>query len=236
MKTTIRLILASLVVVPLFGCATTQTASQAPGDKFTGEVWTWDERENTVTLRQGAQDVRIKTTPDQMRGLQLHQTATIRGQVAPPAEIVSTITPAAPMSVVPRGPVEQQTVSGTVTAVDPSGRLSIDSDRGPLHVWAAAGAHQRFAVGDRVQVLMAVQPVDMVPAAAGRAASSPDPSASLSSQPGDSAVVTGRVMGTDRGILVVESPSGPIQVWVGDSPRYAVSQPVQVHTNVSKAQ
>jgi hypothetical protein len=236
MKTTIRLILASLVVVPLFGCATTQTASQAPGDKFTGEVWTWDERENTVTLRQGAQDVRIKTTPDQMRGLQLHQMATIRGQVAPPAEIVSTITPAAPMSVVPRGPVEQQTVSGTVTAVDPSGRLSIDSDRGPLHVWAASGAHQRFAVGDRVQVLMAVQPVDMVPAAAGRAASSPDPSASLSSQPGDSAVVTGRVMGTDRGILVVESPSGPIQVWVGDSPRYAVSQPVQVHTNVSKAQ
>ncbi len=236
MKTTIRLILASLVVVPLVGCATTQTASQAPSDKFTGEVWTWDERENTVTLRQGAQDTRIKTTPDQIRGLQLHQMATIRGQVAPPAEVVSTITPAAPMSAVPRGPVEQQTVSGTVTAVDPSGRLSIDSDRGPLHVWAATGAHQRFAVGDRVQVLMAVQPVDMVPAPAGRPANSPDPSASLSSQPGDSAVVTGRVMGTDRGILVVESPSGPIQVWVGDSPRYAVSQPVQVRTNVSKAQ
>jgi outer membrane lipoprotein SlyB len=233
-----RLALASLVVLPFFGCATTQTASQAPGDKFTGEVWTWDERENTVTLRQGAQDVRIKTTPDQMRGLQLHQTATIRGQVAPPADIVSTITPAGPMSAVPRGPVAQQTVSGTVTAVDPSGRLSIDSDRGPLHVWAAAGAHQRFAVGDRVQVLMAVQPVDMVPAAAGRPTTAADPSASLSvsSQPGDSAVVTGRVMGSDRGILVVESPSGPIQVWVGDSPRYTLSQPVQVRTNVSKAQ
>jgi len=231
MRTMIRLALASLVVVPLVGCAS-QTASQAPGDRFTGEVWTWDTRENTVTLRQGAQDIRIKTTPDQMKGLQHHQIATIRGQVAPPAEIVSTITPAAPMSAVPRGPVDQQTVSGTVTAVDPSGRLSIDSDRGPLHVWAAAAAHQRFAVGDRVQVLMAVQPVDMVPTPAGRPVNSPDPS----SQPGDSAVVTGRVMGTERGVLVVESPSGPIQVWVGDSPRYTVSQPVQVRTNVSKVQ
>ena len=63
-----------------------------------------------------------------------------------------------------------------------------------------------------------------------------DPSASTSSQPGDSAVVTGRVIGVDRGLLVVESPSGPIQVWVGDMPRYGVSQPVQVRTNVVKAQ
>ena len=83
---------------------------------------------------------------------------------------------------------------------------------------------------------MTVQPVDMVPAAAGRPATMLDPSASTSNQPGDSAVVTGRVMGANRGILVVESPSGPIQVWVGDSPGYAVSQPVQVRTNVSKAQ
>ena len=236
MKKLTRLALASLVAIPLVGCASSQTASQAPADRFTGEVWTWDERENTVTLRQGAQDIRIKTTPDQLKGLQLHQIATIRGQIAPPADIVSTITPAGPMSAVPRGPATQQTVTGTVTAVDPSGRLSIDSERGPLHVWAAAGAHQRFAVGDRVQVVMAVQPVDMVPASAGRPATTPDPSASMSSQPGDSALVTGRVMGANRGILVVESPSGPIQVWVGDSPGYAVSQPVQVRTNVSKAQ
>jgi hypothetical protein len=236
MKKLTRLALASLIAIPLVGCASSQTASQAPGDRFTGEVWTWDERENTVTLRQGAQDIRIKTTPDQMKGLQLHQIATIRGQIAPPADIVSTITPAAPMSAVPRGPATEQTVTGTVTAVDPSGRLSIDSERGPLHVWAAAAAHQRFAVGDRVQVVTTVQPVDMVPASAGRPATAPDPSASMSSQPGDSAVVTGRVMGANRGILVVESPSGPIQVWAGDTPGYAVSQPVQVRTNVSKAQ
>ena len=238
MKTMARLALVPLVLLPLAGCAsrTAPAAAQAPADTFTGEVWTWDERENTVTLRQGSQTFRVKTTPDQMRGLQLHQIATIRGQVAPPAELPRTMTPAVPMTAVPRGPVDQQTVAGKVTAVDPNGRLSIDSERGPLHVWAASGASDRFAAGDRVQVVMAVQAVDMVPAKRAGAASSTDPSASMSSQPGDSAVVTGRVMGVDRGIIVVESPSGPIQVWVGESPRYKVSDPVQVRTNVSKAQ
>ena len=237
MKTMMRLAVASLVLLPLVGCASrTGPAVQASGDTFTGEVWTWDERENTVTLRRGAETFRVKTTPEQIRGLQLHQIATIRGQIAPPAEIPRTITPAVAMTPVPRGPVDQQTVTGTVTAVDPSGRLSINSERGPLHVWAASGARDRFAAGDRVQVVMAVQAVDMVPAARAGAASSTDPSASMSSQPGDSAVVTGRVMGVDRGIIVVESPSGPIQVWVGESPRYKVSDSVQVRTNVSKPQ
>ena len=164
------------------------------------------------------------------------QIATIRGQIAPPAEIPRTITPAVAMTPVPRGLVDQQTVTGTVTAVDPSGRISIDSERGPLHVWAASGANERFAPGDRVQVMISVQAVDMVPATRVGASASTDPSASMSSQPGDSAVVTGRVMGVDRGMIVVESPSGPIQVWIGESPRYTLSQTVQVHTNVSKAQ
>jgi len=236
MKTITRLVLISLGLLLLAGCAsTTAPAAQAPGDTFTGEVWTWDERENTVTLRRGAQDIRVKTTPEQIKRLQLHQIATIRGQIAPPAELPRTITPAGPMTAVPKGPVDEQTVTGTVTAVDPSGRLSIDSERGALHVWAASGANERFAAGDRVQVTMSVQAVDMVPARSG-ASSSADPSASLSSQPGDSAMVTGRVMGVDRGTIVVESPSGPIQVWVGESERYQPSQFVQVRTNVSKAQ
>src|SRR5207302_10104017 len=93
-----------------------------------------------------------------------------------PAELPRTMTPAVPMTTVPRGPVVQQTVAGNVSAVDPSGRLSIDSELGPLHVWAASGARDRFAAGDRVQVVMAVQAVDMVPAARAGAASSTDPS------------------------------------------------------------
>lgn len=239
MKTTTRLALISLVLLPLFGCAsqTAPAARAGPGETFTGEVWTWDERENTVTLMRGGQTVRVKTTPDQMKGLQLHQIATIRGQVAPPADIPTTVMPAAAMTAIPRGPVEQEIVTGTVTAVDPSGRLSIDSPRGALHVWAASGADRRFKPGDRVQVTMSAQAVDMVPTAGGAAPTSvAQPSASMSSQPGDSAVITGRVIGIDRGLLVVESPTGPVQVWVGDSPRYAVSQPVQVRTNVVKAQ
>lgn len=235
MKTLTRLALVSLLI-PLTGCASSSVpAAQAPGDTFTGEVWTWDERENTVTLRRGAETFRVKTTPEQIKGLQLHSIATIRGQIAPPAELPRTITPAVAMTAVPRGSMDQQTVTGTVTAVDPSGRVSIASERGPLHVWAASGANERFAPGDRVQVIMSVQAVDMVPASSG-ASSAPDPSASMSSQPGDSALITGRVMGVDRGIIVVESPSGPIQVWVGEFARYQPSQTVQVHTNVTKAQ
>src|SRR5438309_8673715 len=166
MKTMARLALVPLSLLPLAGCASrTAPVAQAPADSFTGEVWTWDERENTVTLRQGAQTFRVKTTSEQMKGLQLHQIATIRGQVAPPAELPRTMTPAVPMTAVPRGPVDQQTVAGKVTAVDPNGRLSIDSDRGPLHAWAASGARARFAAGARRQGGMAVQAVVLLPAA-----------------------------------------------------------------------
>ncbi len=235
MNTVTPLALLPLVLVLLVGCATrTVSTTPPPGTAFTGEVWTWDEKENTVTLRRGGEIIRVKTTPDQIRGLQLHTNATIRGELAPPAEIPTVMTPARPMTAVPRGPVDQQTVTGTVTAVDPSGRLSIDSERGPMHVWTAGGANQRFAVGDRVKVVIAVQGVDMVPARAS-APATPDPSASLPSPPGDSAVVTGRVMGVDRGLIVVESPSGPIQVSVGEPARYQLSQSVQVRTHVSKA-
>ena len=101
MKTLSLLALVLFVLLPLTGCAS-RTTAQAPGETFTGEVWTWDERENTVTLRRGGEEIRVKTTPDQMRGLVLHDRATIRGTVAPPAELVTTVTPAAPMRPVPR--------------------------------------------------------------------------------------------------------------------------------------
>lgn len=212
------------------GCASTRP--QPAGTAYTGEVWTWDEQESTVTLRRGTEDIRVKVTPDQIRGLELHQKATVRGELAPPMEIGRVITPAMPVRAVPRGSVDQQTVNGVVTAADPRGRLSIQSDKGPLHVWAASGAEQRFQPGAKVKVEMAVQPVDMVPAGAGATV---DPAASPSaSQPGDHAVVTGRIMGVAKnGTLVVESPTGPVQVWVPDSSKYRVEQPVQIRTSVS---
>jgi hypothetical protein len=227
-------IVLSAAISLLAGCASTRP--QTPGTAYSGEVWTWDEQESTVTLRRGTEDIRVKVTPDQIRGLQLHQFATVRGQLAPPMEIPRVITPAMAVRAVPRGPAEQQVINGVVTAADPRGRLSIQSDRGPLHVWAAPGADQRFQPGAKVRVDVTVQPVDMVPAGPGAPAVS-EPAASPSSpdgQPGDSAIVTGRIMGVDRGgTLVVESPTGPVQVWVADSTKYRVEQPVQIRTHVS---
>ena len=227
-------IFSASLAVSLFVSGCTTTRPQTTGTAYTGEVWTWDEQESTVTLRRVAEDIRVKVTPDQLRGLELHQRATVRGELAPPMEIPRIVTPAMAMRAVPRGPVDEQTLHGVVTAADPRGRLSIESDRGPLHVWAASGADQRFQPGAKVTVEMAVQPVDMVPAGAG--APTTDPAASSSpSQPGDHATVTGRVMGISKsGTLVVESPTGPVQVWVPDGSKYRVEQPVQVRTSVSK--
>jgi hypothetical protein len=232
MKTLTIVTISVAVSVLVSGCASTRP--QPAGTAYTGEVWTWDEKESTVTLRRGTEDIRVKVTPDQIRGLELHKNATVRGELAPPMEIARVITPAMAVRAVPRGPVDQQTVNGVVTAADPRGRLSIESEKGPLHVWAASGAEQRFQPGAKVKVEMAVQPVDMVPAGAG-ATTDPAASPSAPSQPGDHAIVTGRIMGVAKnGTLVVESPTGPVQVWVGDSSKYRVEQPVQIRTSVSK--
>jgi hypothetical protein len=231
---TMTLVSVGVAVSLLVGGCAAQSRPQAAGTAYTGQVWTWDEQESTVTLRRGTEDIRVKVTPDQLRGLQLHQTVTVRGELAPPMEIPRIITPAMAMRAVPRGPVDEQTVNGVVTAADPRGRLSIESERGPLHVWAATGADQRFQPGAKVRVEMAVQPVDMVPAGAGAPGAEPAASPSLPSQPGDHAVVTGRIMGLSKnGTLVVESPTGPVQVWVADSAKYRVEQPVQIRTSVS---
>jgi hypothetical protein len=106
-------------------------------------------------------------------------------------------------------------------------------------LWAAAGADQRFPKGAPVVVWMSVQPVDLVPATA-PAVPTPvpvnAPAASPSSEPGDHAVVNGRIIGINPGgVLVIESPTGPIQVLSVDSTRYKVGDPVQVRTTLRTA-
>jgi hypothetical protein len=233
-----RTVVGCIAVLALVaGCTTTApSTAQAPGTAYSGEVWTWDEQENIVTLRQGGQKIRVKVTPDQMVGLTLHQNATLRGQLAPPAEISRVTTPATSMTPVPRGSAEQAEVRGSVSTASPDGRVSIDSPRGPVHVWVATGADQRFQPGTPVIVTTSVQPVDMVPAdRAPRSAT--DPAASAPSQPGDYSLVTGRVIGVNPGGgLVVESPAGPIQIWVADQAKYKVSDAVQVRTTLQRAQ
>ena len=235
-----RILTAVGIVALLAGCAAARPPAPTAGTQtFTGEVWTWDTQESTVTLMQdGGRAVRVKVSPEQMRTLRHHQWTTVMGEPAGPVGLEHTLKPAGPVTAVPRGQPEIVEVTGTVTTVDARGRLALQSDRGPIHVWAAAGADQRFPRGASVTVRMSVQPVDLVPATA-PAPPLPSPvgaAASPSSEPGDHAVVTGRVMGVNPGgVLVVESPTGPIQVLAADTTRYKVGDWIQVRTSVRAA-
>lgn len=233
-----KVIGAVTAVLLLAGCATqgAPRAQTAAGETFTGEVWTWDERQSIVTLRQGAETVRVKVTPDQIASLRLHQTATVRGELAPPSQL-NLVLPAEPMTPVPRGAPEESELTGAVSMVDSAGRLSIASPRGTLNVWGAEGLDRRYKLGQNVRVKVMVQPVDMVPTRDRPGATPGAPAAQPGREPGDYATVTGRIIAVNAGGgLVVESPTGPIQVYVGDAGRYRVSDTVQVRTSVHPVQ
>src|SRR5207244_2896691 len=79
--------LTTVAIVLLFvGCATAPAPAPttAGAQMFTGEVWTWDQPNNIVTLYQGGKITRVKTTPEQMRALRLHENARVTGELAPP--------------------------------------------------------------------------------------------------------------------------------------------------------
>ncbi len=233
-----RIVTVIGIVALLAGCAS--AGPSAPGAQtFVGEVWTWDENESIVTLMQdGGQPVRVKVDAETLRTLRLHQFTRVSGTLAPPANLVHTTRPAGPVTAVPKGPAELVELTGTVSTVDPRGRLALDSGQGPLHIWVAEGAEQRFPKGAPVSVRISVQPVDLV-AASSPASPAPapvgTPAASPTSEPGDHAVVTGRIIGITGGVLVVESPTGPIQVVTADGGRYKVGDTVQVRTSVRRA-
>jgi hypothetical protein len=207
---------------------------------YRGEVWTWDEARGTVTLLRGAETVRVKIAPDQLRTLRLHEQAIVRGELDGPAPIEQVVTQAAPMQAVPRGPVDQSDVAGSVSTVDPNGLVVLESQQGKLTAWAAPGVDSRFPAGQAVRLRTTVQIVEMVPetqapgAAAATAAATQtpgDPAASVSSEPGDYAVVTGRVMAVNpQGTITVESPRGPVTVAVTDPSRYQPGMTVRIRT------
>lgn len=226
------------LIIILGGCVTptTSTTAVAPATVYTGEVWTWDEQLNTVTLRQGGQIVRVQVTPDQLIGLQLHQNVRIAGTLAPPLEIAHAIVPSGPVSIVPRGDADVAELSGTVQAVDGQGTLAITTPRGNLLVWGT-GTGTTFKPGDAVRVRTRVQAVDRVPLAPGSTVvTTPDAVASPTTEPGEYAVVVGRIMGiTPNGMLRVESPRGPVEVWVPTPERYRAANTVEVRTSVTPA-
>jgi hypothetical protein len=213
------------------------TAAWAADTAFTGEVWVWDEQTNTITLRQGGQDVRVKVNPDQFIGLRLHETKTIYGELAPAVELPLVTVEGQPPAVVPRGPADEREVIGIVAAVDPGGKISVNAPQGVVQVWRATGG-LAFNFGARVRVRMRVQPLDLVPARPGQAGAAPpvaavEPSASPRTGPGDYAVVMGRVLAVDpSGRLTVDSSRGPITVLVPTATRYRVNDTVEVRTSV----
>jgi hypothetical protein len=220
------------------GCATTIAA---PGSTaFTGEVWTWDEQENTVTLRQAGRDIRVQVTPDQLIGLQLHSTKTMYGTLAPPKELPLVLVQG-PSTVVPRGPADEAEVVGTVASIDPAGRIVVNTQQGTVQVWRATNG-LAFTPGGNVRVRMRVQPLDVVlvgpgqPVVTAPVAAAIDPAAAPRTEPGDYAVVMGRILAIDpAGSLTIESARGPVTVRVPNATRYKVNDTVEVRTSVHPA-
>ena len=221
------------------GCA---TGAPAPGaTAFTGEVWTWDERENTVTLRQAGRDIRVQVTPDQLIGLQLHSTRTIYGTLAPPKALPLVLVEGR-STVVPNGPADEMQVVGTVAVVDPAGKLVVNTPQGAVQIWRATSG-MTFTRGGSVRVHMRVQPMDVVLATPGPGGtiSSPaptplSPGASPPTEPGDYAIVVGRVVAVDpAGAITIESARGPVTVRVPNASRYKVNDTVEIRTSVHPA-
>jgi hypothetical protein len=236
MKTIACMLFAALVAA---GCAsgtpsTTRAGAAGGASTFTGEVWTWDEQTNVVTLRQGASTTRVKVSPDELQGLRLHQITTIRGELAGPAEITTVVVPVG--TPVPRGEADHVEAAGTVSAIDPMGKVAIASDRGPMTLWVAQPNSAPFRNGDRVHVRLRVQPFALVTGQPAESPRGPEPAASIGSEPGEYAVVKGRITAVDGGNSVtLESPRGPVIVAVPNASRYQVGDTVEVHSSVHPA-
>ncbi len=224
----------------LGGCAarTTSQVAAASGPVYRGEVWTWDTDTSVVTLRQGAQTIRVKVPPGEISQLRLHDNAALHGELVGPAEIAQYTVPTPPMNVVSRGPVNQTAMDGTIASVQPADVVALDSPHGRLTVWAAQDAKSRFASGDAAHLDVSVQHVDLVPATTAMATeSAPSASPELTGgQPGDNAVVVGRVLASDpnTGIITVDSPRGPVTVWIPDARDYPAGTTVRLSTSIRR--
>ena len=134
---------------------------------------------------------------------------------------------------IPTGPEDQALVTARIVAVDIQGKITVESERGPADAWVTDST--RFHFGDPVQVRIIVR--------TGRLESTPG--ASLSgkataprwTEPGDHAIVIGRILSVDqRGTIAVDSPRGPIRVWVTLAfGGYRVGDVVEVRTRVLPA-
>jgi len=212
---------------------TTVVVTQPALARYSGMAWTWDTARSIVTLYDAGVQYRVQTTPDQIARLNHHQWVTVRGTLLGPEPIETVLLPAEPMAAIASGPAASAELTGHITAIDSRGVAMIETARGPLRVWVADNAQSRFAQGRPVTVHLAVQPVRMVAVSgSGGQASGP----TLAAPPpvtGDQALVVGRVLSVSpSGALTVESPRGPIAVWVAMPTSFKVGDFVQIQTVV----
>jgi hypothetical protein len=229
-----RAVVVAAVAGLFSGCVVATTQPSQP--TFSGEVWNWDEARSTVTLLNGGQTTRVRVSPEEIRGLRLHQFAVVHGQVDPPAPIEQVVAVTGPTTPVPSGQPQSFDTTGTISAIDPNGLVSVDSSQGRLVVWSATPDTSRFRPGTPAHVRVSVQPVDLVPLADPRAlaaAKEPQPAALATTEPGDHAMVIGRVMRVDpSGTITVDSPRGPVTVAVPNARVFRDGMTVEVRTLV----
>jgi hypothetical protein len=201
--------------------------------KYSGEVWTWDSGRSIVTLYDAGRQFRVQVTPDQIARLQHHANATVTGVLLGPEPIETVLLPTQPMIAQPAGAAMSAEIDGQVASIDQNGVAVVESTRGQLRVWLADNPQSRFTIGRPVKVQVSLQPVRMVAVSGGGGlASGPTISAPAPVQ-GDQAVVVGRILSvTPTGALSIESPRGPITVWVPDATAFKVGDFVQVQTVV----
>ena len=161
----------------------------------------------------------------------------------PPAEEMAAACPAHPAEtlILPgeqavflaTGPEDRSVTTAHVTGTDLRGTITVESDRGPVEVWIVDTTHYHF--GDRVEISMAVRAVRVEVRPASPA--SPEAPPAEWSEPGDHAVVRGRILSADpRGTIAVESPRGPVRVWATIEPgRYCAKNWVEVQSRVRPA-
>jgi hypothetical protein len=231
-STTFRLVGAALIGLLVTACASARPA----GTAYTGQVYIVDKQENTITLYQNGSLVRVSVTPDQLRGLQLWQTATVYGQPAPPTQIERMTSTGRIAG--PKGPAEQMEIMGTVAAVDPAGIIVITTASGPVKVWTASPGTSLFRAGDRVRARLGIQALEVAQTPAGGtppAAWAPAPMAPATA-PGEYAVVVGPVVSADpAGRLVVQTTRGPVEMMAQSRDRYRQGDMVEVRSAVQPA-
>lgn len=221
----------------LAGGVGTPASGQGPSaglTAYTGEVWVWDERTGVVTLRQsGGGMLRVQMRPEETRRLRHHEIATIYGVLAPPADIERSVIAT---EAVPFGPVDHVTAPATVRSVNADGVMVVDSDHGPLTVLIAQPVDGRYGPGAPVRVETAVQAMKLVPAgSAPSTASEVDTMAATPrTEPGDLVMITGPVLSVEAsGTMRIESPRGPIALWLPNAQRFRVGEFVRVRTFVA---